>query len=603
MNYKNVKIAKLINLFFILLVFLTIVNAQKAVFSPDTLYMGKIPISSSTVRPLNIYNIDANNLEISSIQINNDNFNILNNPAPITLGIAESIIPNVEFSPNTIGSIEADISVASNTTNGATIVPITGEGLPNSPIYFERIFGPVEGGNLRSIQQTSDGGYILVGNTPNPDEEVSDIYIVKTDAFGEIEWTNILEDEDRSEEANAIVLTDDEHYMVLCETRRDNSGDPDFLLLKLDLSGNIVWSKTFGGEKDDNSVSLVKTSDSGYLLVGYSDSFGDGSNKDIYVVKVDQNGIEQWSNTYGGSGGESASEVISTNDGGYAIVGKTNSKGAGDQDIWLLKLDSNGNMQWDKTYGGSERDGGSDVAQLPDGGYAIAGYAIGFGPGARDMFLVKTDELGNELWNSAFGETYQDGASNVLIVDDGIIIAGSIEVRITQTDEYSDIFLIKTDFDGNEIWREQFGGRFSEGAAEMILNTDNHIIITGSTKSYSKDNSVYFLNLSDQGTFQGTLDISDYGNPNLPSGFVVFPNYPNPFNSSTTISYHLKNDSRVVINIYDILGHKIQTHLDSYQVAGPHSVKWDAKGLAAGIYFLEVQTLSNSLVKKMMYLK
>jgi hypothetical protein len=605
MKHTNVKITKLINLIFILLVFLTIVNAQKAVFSPDTLYMGKIPISSSAVRPLNIYNTevtDVNDLEISSIQIINNNFSILNNPAPVTLGIAESIIPNVEFSPDTIGLIEADISVASNTTNGATNIPITGEGLPNLPIYFERIFGPIDGGNLRSIQQTTDGGYILVGDTPNPDEEVSDIYIVKTDALGAIEWKNILEDEDRSEQANTVVLSDDGYYMVLGETREDDDGDPDFLLLKLDSLGNIVWSDIYGGDKDDdNPTSFVKTTDGGYLLVGDTDS---ATNKDIYLVKVDSEGNELWTRTYGGSGGETASEVINTNDGGFAIVGKTDSKGAGDQDIWLLKLDENGNLQWDKTYGGSERDGGSDVAELPDGGYVITGYAIGFGGGgATDMFWIKTDAFGTELWNGVYGKEYRDHASNVLIVDDGIIIAGSVKVRKVGTNEYSDIFLIKTDFDGNDVWRKQFGGRSNEGAAEMILNSDNHIVIIGSTKSYSKDNSVYFLNLSDQGTFEGTLGILDYGDPNLPSEFVVFSNYPNPFNSSTNISYYLNNDNQVVINIYDILGNKILKLLDSYQMTGFHSIGWDAKGLASGTYFLEVQTKNNTLVKKMMYLK
>jgi hypothetical protein len=197
------------------------------------------------------------------------------------------------------------------------------------------------------------------------------------------------------------------------------------------------------------------------------------------------------------------------------------------------------------------------------------------------MFLVKTDASGNEIWNVAFGETYQDGASNVLIADDGIIIAGSIEVEILSgSREYSDIFIIKTDFDGDEIWREQFGGKGgSEGAAEMIFNSDGHIVITGSTGSYSKNNSVYFLNLSGQGTF---LDIADQGEITLPTEFVVYPNYPNPFNRSTTITYHLTKDSQVMIIIYDILGHKIQTLLDSYQFAGRHRVGFEAEGLASG---------------------
>ena len=603
MNYRNTKINTLIIYLIIFLLSITTVFAQKITFSPETLYMGKIPISSKTVRSFKIYNTDVNNLDISSIQTDNAAINILNNPGSTTLGIAGDITIDVEFIPTTVGPFDAQITVESNTTNGKSVIPVSGEGLSNTTPFFERVFGPIDGGNLGSIQQTADGGYILVGSTPNlDDDEINDIYIVKTDEFGESEWTNIIEDEDRSEGAAAVVLSDDGHYMVLGNTREENSNHPDIIFFKMDILGNIVWSKTYEGSNDESASNLVKTSDGGYLLVGVVDNLVPVVSKDIYILKVDQNGNELWSKNYGGNGGDSAKEVINTSDGGFAIIGNTDSKGAGDQDIWLLKLDNNGNLQWDKTYGGSNRDGGTDVAQSPDDGYAIVGYSIELIDNARDMYLVRTDESGNEIWNNAFGESYQDGASNVLIVDDGIIIAGSIEVEILPgSREYSDMFIIKTDFDGNEIWREQFGGDGgSEGASEMILNTDNHIVITGGTGSYSNNGSVYFLNLTSR---WGTLGISDYEDPNLPSEFIVFPSYPNPFNSSTTISYHLKNDSRVVINIYDILGHKIQTHLDSYQVAGPHSVKWDAKGLAAGTYFLEVQTLSNSLVKKMMYLK
>ena len=602
MKITQNKIYRIINLIFIIFVTFTAVYSQTAVFSPDTLYMGKIPLSSNAVRKFKIYNIDANNLEISSIQSSGGDFKILDNPGATTLGIAQEIVLDVEFTPSSVGPIEAEITIVSNTDNGLTVIPINGEGLQNTLPFFERIFGPAEGGNLRSIKETPDGGYILVGSTENPDEEVNDIYIVKTDQFGATEWTKTIEDEDRSQNASEIILSDDDHYIVLGGTTDDNSDKSDFMLLKLDLSGEIVWEKTYDGSRDDNSRSLVKTSDGGYLLVGDSDSFNDGSNKDIYIVKVDQNGEEQWYKTYGGDGGESARQVINTNDGGFAIIGDTDSKGAGDQNIWLLKLDSNADHQWDQTYGSTIRAGGYDVAEFPNGeGYAIAGYSIENEDNARDMFLVTTDKQGNEKWKRAYdGVRYQDRATNVLIVDDGIIIAGNMEVIIAPPNQYSDIFLIKTDFDGNEIWREQFGGEKGESASEMILNSDNHIVITGATTSYGNNSRVYFLNLSDRGNYLG---LSDKIDAILPDDFIIISNYPNPFNSSTNISYQIKNDSRVVLNIYDILGHKIQKLLDINQNAGHHSFKWDANGLAAGTYFLEVKTENQSLIKKMMYLK
>ena len=346
MRFTRNIIISLLVLAFILFGTITISNAQTAIFTPDTLYMGKIPVSSKAVRNLIIYNIHVNDLDISSIQTNNASFSILNNPGTATLGIAEQIVLNIEFSPSSVGHFDGQISVQSNTNNGATTIQVTGEGLSNTNTYFERIFGPAEGGSLSSFKETPDGGYMLVGKTENPDEEVNDINIVKTDRYGEKEWRNVIEDEDNSEQAKAIIITNNGNYMVFGERSEDANDDPDFLLYKLDQNGNVLWSKIYGGNKDDKPASFVETSD-GYLLVGYSDSFGDGSSKDIYIVKVDQNGNEQWHKTYGGSGGESASEVINTNDGGFAIIGKTDSKGAGDQDIWLLKINADGDLQWD----------------------------------------------------------------------------------------------------------------------------------------------------------------------------------------------------------------------------------------------------------------
>lgn len=213
-----------------------------------------------------------------------------------------------------------------------------------------------------------------------------------------------------------------------------------------------TWSKTYGGAKAEGHSGgavvdsiypyVMQTSDGGFLLTGDTSSFGAGSN-DAYLVKTDANGVVQWQKTYGGPLNESACMVWPTNDGGYAIAAITNSYGAGGHDAWLLKTDATGNLQWNKTYGGTGEDMAWIVWQTADGGYLIGGSTTSFGAGSHDAWLTKTDANGNMLWNKTYG-----GAGNEFIdiiirtSDGGYAMAG-------YTDSFgagsTDLWLIKTD--------------------------------------------------------------------------------------------------------------------------------------------------------------
>ena len=586
------------------------VLAQQIVFSPDTLYMGKITTNSLSVREQRAFNVNATTLEITSIAIENDpsgSFHILDNPGSVNLGITRKVILDIEFKPTQTGSLQADLIYTSNSTNSQTTVHLYGEGMSGSENYFERVFGPSDGGSLSGIHQTTDGGYFMSGSTPNLDEEVSDIYMVQTDASGKRVWEGRIEDEDYNESAGRLIPLPNDEYLLFGSRSKDGSSNTDMQLMKIDANREKVWSKRYGGDDIDNSADILKVDD-GYLLLGSSDSYSQSSrkNKDIYLVKVDDNGVEQWAKTYGGDGGESAESIIAVSDGGYLILAESTSwvTTDQDQDLYLVKVDAAGNLIWDKIIDGVGREGAAELAELPGGGFAVVGYSASGGAGARDMYLVTVDASGNQVWERYFGEPYTDRASYLLIADDGILVAGSIQVRYVQsgtdTFRYSDLFLIKTDFEGNHRWTRQYGGDKSEGCNKLLFNKDGDIVILGGTSSYYTNSKVFFLTVSPNGDF---VSVEDDDGISTPSEFQLHDNYPNPFNSSTVITYDLNQDSRVQINLYNLRGQKIGTLLEAEQKRGRHSIGFDAEDLSSGIYFYELKTILGVEAKEMLLIK
>jgi hypothetical protein len=322
---------------------------------------------------------------------------------------------------------------------GSTLIKTDAKG----NIIWAKTYGGTDWDYATSVQQTSDGGYIVAGYTASFGEGGWDIFLIKTDAKGNIQWAKTYGGTSW-DIASSVQQTSDGGYIVVGWTLSFGAGNWDIFLIKTDAKGNIQWAKTYGGTDDDSAYSVQQTSDGGYIVAGYTRSFGEGS--DILLIKTDANGNIQWAKTYGGESSERASSVQQTSDGGYIVAGYTNSFGAGEVDIFLIKTDANGNIQWAKTYGGARDDRAFSVQQTSDGGYIVAGETESFGAGERDIFLIKTDAKGNMQWAKTYGGTSYDWAFSVQqTYDGGYILAGI-------TGSFADgvgIFLIKTDAKGN----------------------------------------------------------------------------------------------------------------------------------------------------------
>jgi hypothetical protein len=258
-----------------------------------------------------------------------------------------------------------------------------------------------------------------------------------------------------------VQQTTDGGYILAGRTNSYGAGSEDFWLVKTNSAGNEEWNQTFGGSSGDSAHSVQQTTDGGYILAGRTNSYGAGSWDFCWLVKTDSAGNEEWNRTFGGSGGDSAYSVQQTTDGGYSLAGYTDSYDAGSWDFWLVKADSAGNEEWNRTFGESGHDVAYSVQQTTDGGYILAGRTNSYGE-LSDFWLVKTNSAGKEEWNRTFGESGHDVAYSVQqTTDGGYILAGD-------TDSYSagywDFWLVKTDSAGKEEWNRTFGGVEVDGA-------------------------------------------------------------------------------------------------------------------------------------------
>jgi hypothetical protein len=338
------------------------------------------------------------------------------------------------------------------------------------------------GGSLNdygnSVQQTSDGGYIIAGYTGSYPSY--DVYLVKTDANGDPLWTRTYGGSD-TDDASSVQQTTDGGYIIAGMTYSFGAGLYDVYLVKTDANGDTLWTRTYGGSGTDWGESVQQTSDGGYIIAGYTMSFGAGG-FDVYLVKTDANGATLWTRTYGGSALDYGESVQQTTDGGYIIAGYTMSFGAGGFDVYLVKTDANGDPLWTRTYGGSDIDWGNCVQQTTDGGYIITGMTDSFGAGGCNVYLVKTDANGDPLGTRTYGGSDTDYGESVQQTSDGGYIIAGYTMSFGAYDY--DFYLVKTDANGHPLWTRTYGGSGDDQSYSVQLTTDGNYIVAGYTESF-----------------------------------------------------------------------------------------------------------------------
>jgi hypothetical protein len=352
---------------------------------------------------------------------------------------------------------------------------MTSENGSRPPISFSATFGGFRNDYGNSVQQTSDSGYIIAGSTIPVGATHEYVWLFKTDASGKKLWDRIYGGAG-SAEGHSVQQTIDGGYIVAGHYTYRDSRREDVWLIKTDSSGNKLWDMTFGGIGDDEACSVQQTLDGGFVVAGQTISSGAGE-YDVWLIKTDASGNRLWDRTFGGAEFDLGRCVQQTSDGGYVVAGFTFSFGAGSADVWLIKTDSMGERIWDKTYGDTNSDYGYSAQQTTDGGYIVAG-STDPERGFSAVWLIKTDALGNKVWEKTLQRSGEDVGRSVRQTSDG----GYVITGVTLSD-YPDlrrrVWLVKTDSSGNEIWDKTFDAADGGEGSSVAQTLDGGYIITG----------------------------------------------------------------------------------------------------------------------------
>jgi hypothetical protein len=329
--------------------------------------------------------------------------------------------------------------------------------------------------------QTSDGGYLISGYTSSSGAGGRDGWLVKIDSVGNLEW-NIAYGGPLDDSFSDMIKTKDGGYVLAGNSMSFGAGNYDFWLVKVNATGSMQWNQTYGGSAYDYSYAVIQTGDGGYAIVGETNSTGAGS-LDFWFVKTNANGNMQWNKTYGGTGSDTGVALVQNSDIGYAVIGRTASFGAGGNDIWLIKTDVTGNILWNKTFGGTGNEAGNALVQTSDGGYAIFGPTSSFAAGGgQDAWLIKTDASGTMLWNKTYGGTGNEYAIYLIQTSEGgYALAGA---QNSFGVGGPDLFLTKTDASGNTMWSRNYGGPYNDEGYSMIQTNEGGYMVVGHTRSF-----------------------------------------------------------------------------------------------------------------------
>ncbi|HOO53665.1 MAG TPA: hypothetical protein PLY09_00055 [Methanothrix sp.] len=296
----------------------------------------------------------------------------------------------------------------------------------------------------------------------------------------DLEWEEVFGGA-KDERGLAIQETRDAGLIVAGYTASKGAGNKDLLLIKTDSEGEMEWERTIGGPGDDEGWAVLETKDGGYLIAGVTESWSTGG-KDLWLVKTYSDGYERWMKTFGGPGDDWGAAVVETKDGGYAAVGVTTSRGSGGSDGWILKTDSDGNLEWDVAIGGSKNDGLSSIMET-ENGYLVAGTTESFGAGGKDVWLAKTDDGGNREWEKTFGKDGDEMGNFVLEINGGYVVIG---VTKSEGSGGRDLWLARTDSEGEKVWENTFGGPGDDGGWAALETRDGDLLVVGYTESQGR---------------------------------------------------------------------------------------------------------------------
>ncbi|MBI3501946.1 MAG: T9SS type A sorting domain-containing protein [Bacteroidetes bacterium] len=450
-------------------------------------------------------------------------------------------------------------------------------------ITFEKYYDTINCYSGQCVQQTFDEGYIITG-THSVYAGNNNVVILKTDSVGNLKWLKSYGGTN-NDGGTFIQQTPDSGFIAVGDKDAISSTNSKIWLLKTDKNGDTAWTKTITAGMGANvSECIQNTTDGGYIVCGYTSAKGAGSN-DVFLVKTNSSGDTAWTKTFGGTDADVGTSLQQTTDGGYIITGYTFSSNPGEIDAYLIKTNSAGDTLWTKVFKGSNQARGFSVQQTTDGGYIIAGIQTISSTGNLVSYLVKTNSVGDTLWTKKYDTLVSNNAYSVQQTNDGgYIMGGSIAMP---PNSYGNVYLIKTNNLGDTLWTKNFGGSGPDLGYFIRQTNDGGYIVTGESDSWAPY-SIFLVKTDSAGfTTTGINQILSIKN-----NILVFPN---PLVSTATVCIpEPLGSTEMHYEIFNLFGELIERN----KIAPGQKQFMIEKKSPAGIYFLKVYSNSHEFISK-----
>ena len=348
-------------------------------------------------------------------------------------------------------------------------------------LVFSKTFGLNGKSELgRSIIQTIDSGFVMLGEIDN------DILLMKSNRYGDMEWEQSFGGS-QMDIASHIEQTSDGGFIISATTESYGQGGKDIWLFKTNSSGLIEWNKYIGTPYDDYSGQVLETADGGFILIG-SRGNSDQNDNDVWLIKTNSQGDSSWTRSYGGNQFDRGNDILANEQGGFILLGSTESQGNGGKDIWLLKVDEDGNDQWDNTYGNGSDDIGQSMVRTLDGGFLIRYLIESYGEGNTSVGLLRLGPNRQKLWTKTIGGSMGiTGRGFQKVSDDEYMMSCSL---FDNGKNSYNAYIIKVGDSGDIIWDKIFGGEESDRARSIVQTLDGGYAIAGSTCNYGNGNKL-----------------------------------------------------------------------------------------------------------------
>jgi hypothetical protein len=450
---------------------------------------------------------------------------------------------------------------------------------------FQKIYPATVNQSGRDVLPTADGGYLIAGSTETSIVNDVDIMIMKANSAGDLVWTKTYGG-NMPEYPNGMIQISAGSYFVIGYTQSAGGGDSDNYILKINTQGDTLWAKSYGGFGNEEAKEIVKAADGNYVFVGASNSVS-FSNNNIQLMKIDTFGTVIWNKYYGGPDYESARSVKLCPDGGFIIAGKTAASDTSMATALIIKTNSSGDSLWAKMFTGPDSYEGKSILANADGTYTLA---LDDSSGVRDsdVRVMKLDASGTAIWNKVYGGTLKDIVKMIQPTMDGGYVLAAISRSFGWVKP--DMWMIKLDAAGDSLWTRHYGGPGHEHCFAARQTADSGYIVLGHSKSYSPNTEVMFLKVNQTGDFNPVSvdELAYNGTINI---------YPNPSVGIVTIDINGINAKNSEFTITDPSGKIVYSGITVSPLTDNH---WtiDMKEYSKGIYCVSFRFPDHVVTKK-----